>query len=299
MNKKILSLAIAAAVAAPMAAQADVKISGSVARDMYNETNVNLKGGDFGTSKLNIDFSEGDAFGRMAFDVRPAATKSGSSNIAMPAREQEAGIKLGGGALKIGRQANAYAGELTVDAMNATFLEARKAVGGTSKTDSFVSGLLGFSMKAGDVALNVQYGPAYKDMYTLTNPMIAGVGFKAGPVDLGIGYEKKSNDGTNTGVSAKMKFGGVKLGVSYEQADRSNTATAGAAGTAENIAFVDASMDMGGVTLGLGLGSNTTTSKTFTRVSVVKAMGKAKVYAGVANDGNSIQRAGAGLRVDM
>jgi len=185
MNKKILSLAVAAAVAAPMAVQADVKISGSVARDMYNETNVNLKGGDFGTSKLNIDASEGDAMLRMAWDIRPAATKSPVA--VMPAREQEAGIKVGGATIKIGRQANAYAGAVTIDAMNATFLEARNAIGGTSKTASFVSGLLGLSMKAGDVGINVQYGPAYKDMYTLTNPVIAGVTFKAGPVDLGIG----------------------------------------------------------------------------------------------------------------
>ena len=46
MNKKILSLAVAAAVAAPMAAQADVSVNGTVSRDMYMDSTA--KGGSGG-----------------------------------------------------------------------------------------------------------------------------------------------------------------------------------------------------------------------------------------------------------
>jgi hypothetical protein len=300
MNKKILSLAIAAAVAAPMAAQAEVKFSGSVARDLYNETGKNLVGGDLGTSKLTIDASEGDAFLRMAWDIRQSY---GATSAADPKgepliqREQYAGIKVGGAKIMLGRQANAYAGAVTVDAMNATFLEARKANGATSKTASFVSGLLGVGVKAGEVDIMVQYGPAYKDMMSVTNPVIASVGFKAGPATIKVGYETLTSNKTNTGISAKFKAGPVNLGVVVENAD-SSVVGGGAAGS-NTLAFVDAAMDMGGMVLGVGLGTNSTTSKTFSRVSVTKKMGKASVYAGVSNDGASKQRAGAGLRVDM
>jgi hypothetical protein len=293
MNKKILSLAIAAAVAAPMAAQAEVKISGSVARDLYNQTTKNLQGGDSGTSKLNIDASEGDAFLRMAWDVRAAAinttTKLSSSNAAMVAREQYAGIKLGGGKLMVGRQANLASTVIYgADTLNATFLEARGKSGGTNTVASFDSGLLGYSMNAGDVSIAVAYGVADKDMGATTNATQAKVGFKAGPVDLAIGYDKDNAGSVDTtAISGKMKFGEVKLNVLVEQ-DNS-----------QSIVFADATMPLGGMDVNLGLGSNTTTSSTWTRVAVVKQMGKARVYAGADNQQGGTQRVGAGLRVDM
>ena len=150
MNKKILSLAVAAAVAAPMAAQADVTVNGAVSRDMYSQggSTSGLAGSDSGTSKLDINVKDGDAFAKVAFDIRPAATKTGSNSV-MPAREQFAGVKVGGVSISVGRLANAYAGTLKVDTMTANFLEARKMAGGVSKVASFVSGLLGFSGSAG------------------------------------------------------------------------------------------------------------------------------------------------------
>jgi hypothetical protein len=293
MNKKILSLAIAAAVAAPMAAQADVKISGSVARDLYQQTTVNLVGGDSGTSKLNIDASEGDAFLRMAWDIRSAAyalgTAAGQGLGEMTAREQYAGIKLGGGKLMVGRQANLSSTVIYgADTLNATFLEARGKAGGTNKVASFDSGLLGYSMKAGDVDFALAYGPADKDMGANNNRVQAKVGFKAGPVDLAIGYDKDNAGSVDTtAVSGKMKFGEVKLNVLLEQ------------DSSQSIVFADATMPLGGMDVNLGLGSNTTNSSTWTRVAVVKQMGKARVYAGADNQQGGTQRVGAGLRVDI
>jgi hypothetical protein len=285
MNKKIISLAIAAAVAAPMAAQADVKISGSVARDLWSSSSA-LAGGDMGTSKLNIDASEGDAFLRMAWDIRAAAINTAATASAMIAREQYAGIKLGGGKLSVGRTANQASKVIYgADRMNATFLEARGAAGATDKVASFDSGTIGFDMKVGDVDFGINYGPAYKDMYSLTNIVNAMASFKAGPVALKVGYDTSSANANTTAVSAGMKFGEVDVTVLAEN-------------STNNIIFADVSMPLGGMTVGLGIGSDTTASQTFSRLSVEKKMGKAKVYAGVS-DAAGTQKAGAGLRVDI
>ena len=66
----------------------------------------------------------------------------------MPAREQYAGVKVGGVNVSIGRMANAYNGGVKIDTMTANFLEARNMAGGVAKVPSFVSGLLGVSGSA-------------------------------------------------------------------------------------------------------------------------------------------------------
>ena len=301
MNKKILSLAVAAAIAAPVAAQADVSVNGAVARDMYSEdtgTGSGLVGGDSGTSKLEFNVKSGDAFAKIAFDIRPAATKP-TASAQMPAREQYAGIKTGGLSISIGRLANAYAGALKVDTMTANFLESRNFSGGVTKVPSFVSGLLGFSGSAGDVGYNVQYGPAYVDMGMGTdNPIIAAVTFKAGEVGIGLGYHSNSAGNSTAGISAKMKFGDIALGVSYEN-DSGGYNTDNTAGTASNIVFADVAMPMGSGTVGLGLGSNTDASTSFARLSYQMKVGDAAkvTVGGRSADGDT--RIGAGLAVSF
>jgi hypothetical protein len=317
MNKKILSLAVAAAVAAPMAAQADVTVNGAVSRDMYNESisggGSGFVGGDSGTSKLEINVKEGNAFAKIAFDIRPAAmpgsasysvpttasgaTTASSTLYGMPAREQYAGVKTGGLSISVGRLASAYAGTLKVDTMTANFLEARNRAGGVSKVASFNSGMLGFSGSAGDISYNLQYGPAYVDYYGYSdNPVEAGVKFAAGPATVGLGFQSDKDGNSTAGVSAKMKFGDIAVGASYEN-DSGGYGAGCTAGTACNMIFADVAMPMGAGTAGLGIGSNTDASTTFARVSwQMKVSGAATLTVGGSSaDGDT--RMGAGLAV--
>ena len=291
MNKKILSLAIAAAVAAPMSAMADVSVNGAVARDLYNDSTLpnSLYGNDFGTSKLEFNVKEGDSFAKIAFDIRA----SGFGGTTMPSREQYAGIKVGGVDVIVGRQASTYAGTLKVDAMTANFLEARKNAGGVSKVPSFESGMLGVGGKAGDVSYMIQYGIADP-----TNARLqAGVSFKAGPVNVGVAYHSDSSGEASYGLAGKMKFGDIAVGVSLESADGYWTSTgAGGTGNKESIVFADVAMPMGSGTLGLGLGDNTTQSTTFARLSYAINVSKATVtFGGRTSDGDT--RTGVNLTV--
>ena len=289
MNKKILSLAVAAALAVPMAAQADVSVNGAVSMDLYNDSTstASLSGGDAGTSKLEINVKDGDAFAKVAFN-----TVNMFGGAAPGAREHLAGIKLGGANVSVGRLASAYAGTMKVDTMTANFLEARDQVGGVSKVSSFDNGMLGVDGKSGDVSWALQYGIA-----DTTNARLnAGVKFKAGPASVGIGYQTDSAGNTSTGLSAKMKFGDIAVAASFENADSAHMNGTNVGGTAETSIFADVSMPMGGGTVGLGLGSNTTNSTTFTRVSYQQKMGAATITAG-ARSADGATRAGLGLAV--
>jgi len=303
MNKKILSLAVAAAFAAPMAAQADVAVNGAFGMGMWS-TNESLAGsggsasggitgGDLGTSKLEINVKDGDAVAKVAFNLDNMLNTG-----AAPASNRElfGGVKLGGGTLTFGRLANAYAGTLKVDTHTADFLEARKNKGGVSKVSSFVSGLVGYAGSAGDVSYNVQYGPSDVDTTGASQNFIAaGVKFKAGGATIGVGYQGDNNSKTTTGIMAKMKFSDVSLGVSYENADGAYMA-GGTAGTSENVIFADASMPMGNGTVGVGLGSNTDTKATFARLSYDMKMGAAQwTFGGRSADGDT--RIGLALKV--
>jgi len=291
MNKKILSLAVAAAIAAPVAAQADVSVNGAVERDLYQDstTTASLNGNDFGTSKLEFNVKDGDAFAKVAFDIRP----SGFGGTTMPSREQFAGVKVGGVAISVGRLPNAYNKGTKVDTMTANFLEARNNKGGVSKVPSFESGMLGVGGKAGDVSYQVNYGVA-----DTTNARLqAGVNFKAGPASVGVGYYSDSSGNTSYGISGKMKFGDIAVAAVFENTDgRWLGSTGSTTGTSDNVIFADVSMPMGNGTVGLGLGSNSDQSQTFTRVSYVMKMGAASVIIGGRSaDGDT--RTGVGLKV--
>jgi hypothetical protein len=308
MNKKILSLAIAAAVAAPMAAQADVSVNGALSMDMYQDSTAaggsgGLTGSDAGTSKVEFNVKSGNSFAKYAMALNKTIADGSSPGT----REAQAGINVGGFNLTIARQANAYNMGVKVDTMTANFLEARNRAGGVSKVPSFVNGLIGVSGSAGDVKYNVQYGPAYATGSTLTNPVLAGVQFKAGPATIGLGYYGDHLGNASSGVSAKMKFGDIAVAASFESADGYWTAGGGGndttlgtagAGSAQSIIFVDASMPVGSGTIGLGLGQNTTQSTTFSRLSYQMKVDAGTVTFGGSNaDGDT--RIGAGIKVSF
>jgi len=252
-----------------------------------------LAGGDFGTAKLEVNVKEGDAVAKVAFNL-DGMLNSGAAPASN--RELFGGVKLGGGTLTMGRLANTYNAGVKIDSMIANFLEARKNKGGTSKVDSFVSGLIGYAGKAGDVSYGIQYGPADVDMTGASqNFLAASVKFKAGPATVGVGYQADRNGNPTTGVSGSMKFGDVAVALSYENADGTYMA-GGTSGTAQNEIFADVSMPMGSGTIGLGLGSNTDASTTFSRLSyTMKVNGAEWILGGRSADGDT--RVGAALKV--
>ena len=194
MNKKLIAMAVGAALAAPMAANAGVTVYGhlqvevaSVDNKGYGENNC---GGD--RTCLGYDYSttpptpnatnesgikmKDNKRGRLGFKVKEdlggglnAIAKfewqvdTPNGNIADGAREGWVGLKGGWGEFKAGRLKTAYkyTGGVKYDPFVTTYLEARKSggmIGGAYGQNSFWSNTISYKNKWGGFGLWINYG---------------------------------------------------------------------------------------------------------------------------------------------
>ena len=285
MNKKIIAIAIASAMAAP-AAMADLKISGRMAGHLTQTTTTGSASsrefGDQGQARIQFDATVGNAFARMAWDARPTTTGGPWKGQ----REQYAGYKLGGGALAFGRVTGA-AKNLESDPYIATFLQIRNthAEARTAKeygSSSFVSNLVEFRGKAGAVKYTIQYDPTNNTATSGNEGHTAlGVSGKAGAVNWWASYNNgTANDSTasesNTKIGASMKFGSVKATLNLSSAnDGTNNWTA---------TTLWADMNLGGG-LSANAGFATTTGAaakegSWLRLAIAKKLNKGTTFYG-------------------
>jgi len=282
MNKKLIAIAVASVMAAPVA-MADIKISGRVAQD-FTITDVDgadndARGiSDSGHTRLQFDGTAGNAYARIALDERlgrdshlhdtnlddpltltvdESEKTDKTSSYNGTKRDSYVGYKFGGGtSVQVGRMAGA-AKNLEKDPYIATFLETRSTVansytGGGYGSSSFIDGLVQLKMKAGAANVTVQFGPA-ENTGSNNGHIGVGVSGKAGAVNYWLSYNNGSADGDSTAANypsqsniklgGAMKFGKVKVTLNYTSMDKD--AAAAAEGTATDSIFVDANMGLG------------------------------------------------------
>ena len=300
MNKKIIAIAIASAMAAP-AAMADLKVSGMLSQDFTitsNDAVANDARGlsDSGFGRFQFDATAGNAYARIARDTRSTTTIS--------SRDEYVGYKFDGGmSVQVGRM-NGVAKNIEKDPYIATFLEIRSTVvssqtGNAYGSLSFVDDVFQLSMKAGAANVKVQYGASE---YADSNNGHIGVAVtgKAGGVNYFASYNNGSADGTSSAASypsqsniklgGKMKFGMATVGLMYTSQDKD--AAVAASLTATNSIFVDGNFDLGNslsANVGFGTRSGDVASDdaTFMRLAVMKNLSKgASVYAGFTSTSN-------------
>ena len=258
MNKKIIAIAIAAAMSAPV--MADVKVSGALGGDMTSnnseyrtaatgevttngETSITFN--DNGMSQINFIATEGDSYGKLGLNVGPgsksktAVKQQGNGDTVSAAgpvyRDYFIGHKLGGGMkFQFGNMSGALK-NMEKDPYIATFLQLRSSPGLTQTSSaygssSFVHNLLQFSMKAGPADVTVQYD-ATKNVNSSTNEGHTAVGVKgkAGPVAYFAGFnngtsgEKAAKAQSNVKLGGSMKFGAIKATLVYTTSDTGAT----------------------------------------------------------------------------
>ncbi|HID48885.1 MAG TPA: porin [Chromatiales bacterium] len=182
MNKKLIAMAVAAGLTAPMAAQAGVTVYGhlqveiaSVTNDGYGENNT---GGDrtgIATNQSGIKMKDNKR-GRLGFKVSEDLggglkgiakfewqIDTPNGNIADGAREGWVGLKGGWGEFKAGRVKTPYkyTGGVKYDPFVTTYLEARKSggmLGGAYGQNSFWNQSVSYKNKWGGLSLWVLYG---------------------------------------------------------------------------------------------------------------------------------------------
>lgn len=284
MNKKILAAAIGAALVAPLAAQADLKISGRVAGDMYSNNGV-IRMADFGQGRLQLDASTDSGwFARMAKDTRLSTSDSATTPWGDD-RDQFVGYKADFGSISLGRMGGSVA-NLESDPFIATFLEYRKAAvkGNSYGSASFNNGMLAYGNKFGDASVNIQY-----------NPNSTGAGAPGLPGDMQFGVKTKiagaglylgwNNEGNAVGggfykVGGAMSFGDIKGKLHYE----SDTT----AGTAVTRFVLGAEMKMGGGLVDFSYGDKgADNTNAYYRLAYMKKFAKdAEAHAGFVNNGS-------------
>jgi len=242
MNKKIIAIAIAAAMAAPVA-MADVKMSGRV-NAQYGIVSVDGavddpmgRLDDSGMGRFQIDAKSGNAYARWAIDTRYGRDRNTTSldTDQRTNRDSYVGYKFGGVKIQYGRMGNA-AKNIEKDPYIATFLQIRgnseAVTGGKFGSSSFVDDVFQLATKVGGAKLKIQANfDDTSGSTSSTNEGHIGVSIagKAGPVRYWAGYNTGSadgaggatpaNDDSNIKVGGEMKFGSVKVALNYTVAD--------------------------------------------------------------------------------
>jgi len=239
MSKKLLSVAIAVAVAAPMAAQAEIKLSGAIQAEIGS---IELNGGDSvtmndkgtgaiaggGPNKVKLAFSEDLGGGLKAFgQVDWAFDTSGSRDLTD--REQFVGLKGSSGAyFRMGRIQGAYKTSTKIDPFYSTAGQMR--VGGGEASGAFANGSflnnvaeLGFKGGGFKVALQGIFDEADGQ----DGSMLADVEYSNDMFTVYGAYSQNEaapeNANQNWKIGAKAGFGGLGLGLQYEDAEMNSS----------------------------------------------------------------------------
>ena len=274
MNKKLIAIAVATVMAAPVMA-ADMKISGRLNQQFISH---DIDGGastlnntDNGHQRLQFDVKAGNAFGRVAYDARQG--KGGTD------RDSYVGYKFSGASVQYGRMANA-AKNIEKDPLIATFLESRSSAanaasvlgsgkGSAYSSNGFISEIVEVKLKAGGATIKVQAGFSDNDKATAA---VAG----------------DANQG-HIGVSVTGKAGGVRWWIANNngEADGADATVGATIGTAsdQSSTKIGASMKFGKVATTLDYQTTEVDSFETTSTTIRANMslgGGAKVYAGIS-----------------
>lgn len=250
MNKKILALAVASVVAAPMAAQADVKLSGTIQaeigsvqvadgdREVWTTDNTGALTNGGGPNKIRIDMDEKlgnglSAIGRVAFSFN---TSTGNT---FGARERWVGLKGANAHIKAGRIQGIYKTIQVIDPFYSTGAQARRMGGGMSGGSAFAHSSflnnvmeLGFKYKGFSLTAQGIFDEATEVSTGLSNQGSALVGAKYAAKNWGLfgawsheNFQAKA-DGVvepdakdNWKVGGWFKSGGLQLALQYESAE--------------------------------------------------------------------------------
>jgi len=240
MNKNLLSIAIAAALVAPMAAQAGVKLSGTIqaevgtleegeGSDRQTITDSDITGNG-SPNKVRFDVSEklgGGLTGFARFDWEFDTFNSKGDGQNWYNREKFIGLKGSMAHLKMGRIQGIYkTSTLGYDKWSSTSLQARNGgagmSGGNFGHSGFVDDVIELGFKAGGLKGAVQY---VADETNGNEGSILGAlqyGSKTWQVTAAVAnqeFNDSDSNNLNWKLAGKANFGGLYLALQYENVE--------------------------------------------------------------------------------
>lgn len=242
MNKKLITIAVGAAIAATpfFAAQAaDVKVYGRLEVELVDsELDVNYYGYSYSSSYI----FQGDGSGQSRFGFKVTEDLGGglkaigvweekievSNNPPgiIDGRQQYVALKGSFGEVAFGQLPGAYkmTGGAKLDPFNATFLQARRSggqAGGSWGANGFRADMIRYKNKFGPISVDVQTS---LDETSNDGDTSLGVMFKQGPLEVFAATNEDDSSGLgNSKVGARYKFGAFKVWGQLESTEISGT----------------------------------------------------------------------------
>jgi len=256
MNKKLLAIAVAGVMAAPVAAQADVNVYGKFKMGV---SSVNDGAGNSGlavttdASRLGFKGSEDLGDGLEAIYQLETEVKPDTSDATTFGRNTFVGFKAGWGTVRMGKYDTAYksttgkmdpfgdtAGDMTGSGFLADYDKREDNM--VSYTNKFGALKLGVDLFLTDAVAGVNMGNAI------------GLQYNMGNFDIIAANTTRTNGDAATKIGLGMKFGGTKVNlISESQSDADNA----------NVMALNADMKVGGAgSLALGYYTNSVSSDT-------------------------------------
>ena len=295
MNKKIIAIAIAAAMTAPVA-MADVKVSGRFGGELVdNNTTESRDFQDSGIGRLYFDADIGKAFVKVGYKMGFAGT------LGTSLREQILGYKFDGVTVQGGRL-NGAMYTLEGDKYKGTFLQMTE--GRSGYQDSQISKFIGVVAKVGGGKLVANFNPTDQDGSNQGGAFGISWKGKVGPVGVFAGYnngdtpEADGDKKAATKLGASMKFGMATITAMLAKKDT------GVSATEEDGTYLTADFNLGnGLNAGIGYGMTDdggADDDTQMRLAVSKSVSKGlKIYGGTSsvetNGGDAVREVGVGI----
>ena len=226
MNKKLLAVAIAGALASPMAI-ADVAVSGSIRVQLQGQQQAG--GGTHfqvvdGTSRIRFKASEDLGNGSSAFanyEFRVDAGK-GSLVTGNTQRVTEVGIKGGFGRLGMGSQWSTLWGAV------GNHIDLSNVYGGGAYLGQYrMNHSIKYSTNMGAMGLSVDV-QMNTDTADDVDRATVGLTGSVGAINYGVGWQARAdsvNSGDYTGVGIGVKMGDLKFNAAWEDVDGVDTST--------------------------------------------------------------------------
>ena len=281
MNKMI-AMAVAAAFAAPMAAQADVKVSGQLQQELASWSGGACEGADLeglqlddggqkcnssagGASAVGVSGSE-DLGGGLKAVFKANFNLSVDSNAGLTGRDAYAGISGGFGTVLAGTMNTPYkSSTVKYDPMLATFAQARGNNGMSVLHNGYASNAIAYVNKFGgfklaaalvvDEKAEAGSGSTYgNNAYSISG------NFAAGPVDVALAYHQQSeiggtaDDQTAAKIGVSFNTGNITLAGQYESMGE-GFSTAGTDSFSQY--YLTGTFKAGANAFSLGYGANT------------------------------------------
>jgi predicted porin len=286
MNKNVIALAVAAALAAPLAAQAEVTVSGGLQAEVVNIGGdaasknglyaadggeyTSENGGSFGYLKFSASEDLGNGLTALAvYNMSVNVGDNAGVTVAGAApggRDAYVGLSGGFGTVLAGTLTSPYASSTKGwDPMIATFAQARGSFGMSALHNSYAGNALAYANKFGmakvvaAVVVDEAASTTAADETEGKHGMSFSVNMPVGPVEVAVAYLDATDFGgpndeaTATKVGVKYTAGAITVAAQYEMLGKG----LGTSDNGDDVAYITGSYAMGANTFSASYGQTT------------------------------------------